>query len=423
MIDASDDGGLDGAVDAGLVDAAPVVGFDDQACIAVLRAKWGTGLAQFNITNAAKDLEYAIDATRQPGEQALVYGVSYGTLWAQRYMQVSGAQSSGVVLDSVVVPDATFLSDFDEQPDPQSKKLAEICKADTACTAALGADPWARIQQIKVDVDHGWCPEAIPNPRDRVQITSLLRNWQLMPYALAVWARIGRCSAADVAALHQIVARLSAPPPTSSLESSLLGFNIMFSELWESPAPSKATLETRFANAVFPASGIDGLYDIREAWPLYSLDAFAHEYPTTTTPVLILNGTLDTQTPIETSITIKPHYSAPSQTFVTIPNANHATVSQSPLAQGPGVPTGPFTTCGMDLVAQFVTNPRATLDLSCLGKLAAVSFTRPSDEIAYLFGTSDLWLGVRVPDAPMPEPLAAQLSLRRLWDRHPPRRR
>jgi pimeloyl-ACP methyl ester carboxylesterase len=420
--DGSDDGAADdGAFDAGLVDAAPPDSFDYHGCIASLQAKWGSGLAQFNITNAAKDLEYAIAVTREPNEQSMVYGVSYGTLWAQRYLQVAPTQSSGVILDSIVAPDALFLSNFDPQPDVQAQKLADLCKMDASCTAALGADPWARIEDIKAQVDHGFCQEAVPNPRDRVMITSLLRNWQLMPYAFAVWARIGRCSAADVTAIRQIAARLASPQPTASLESGVLGWNIMFPEMWESPAPSKATLEARFANTVFPAGGIDTLCDVRDAWPLYSLDAFAHEYASSTTPMLMLNGTLDSQTPIEISGAVKTHYTAPNQTFVTIPNANHGTVTQSPLAQAPGVPSTPFTTCGMELVAQFVKDPKASLDTSCLGKLATVSFTRPADEIAYLFGTSDLWLGVRVPEAPMPSSLAEQLRMRRLWDRPTPR--
>jgi pimeloyl-ACP methyl ester carboxylesterase len=423
-LDASDDGAADdGAFDGGLVDASPPELFDHQGCIASLQAKWGAGLAQFNITNAAKDLEYAIAVTRHPGEQSIVYGVSYGTLWAQRYLQVAGTQSAGVILDSIVTPDTLFLSNFDTQPDVQAQKLADLCKADSACTAALGADPWARIQQIKADVDHGHCSEALPNPRDRVAITALNRNWQLMPYALATWARVGRCSAADVNAVRQILGRLAQVPPTASLASSLLGFNIMFPEMWETPSPTKATLESRFANAVFPNSGIDQLADVRDAWPLYSLDMFAHEYATTTPPMLMLNGTLDSQTPIELAGAAKSHYAGPNQTFVTIPNANHGTVDQSPVIVAPSVPSGPFTTCGMDLVAQFVKDPKASLDMSCLGKLAPVSFTRPADEIAYLFGTSDLFLGVRVPDVPMPRSLQEQLQLRGIWDRRPPHAR
>ncbi len=411
------DASNDATVDAGLVDASPSAPLDYTDCIAALKAKWGDGLRHFNITNAAKDLAYAIDQTRHPGEQALVYGVSYGTYWAQRYLQVSKGQAAGVVLDSVVAPDKQFLSQFDPQADTVAVKLAELCKSDAACTAALGADPWARIEQIKADVDHGHCAAALPNPRARALATNLIRNWTLMPYALAVWARIGRCSAADVAAIGQIVSRLSAPPPTASLGSDLLGWNIMFSEMWETPAPSKATLDERFADTIFPA-GIDALADVYDAWPRYTPDDLTQKYPTDATPVLILNGTLDSQTPIEVASQVKPHYTAANQTFVTIPGANHATVAQSPLAHtGPVTgPPNPFDTCGMEMVAGFFKDPKAAIDTSCLAKLAPVSFTRPSDEIAFLFGTSDLWLGVRVPDVPMPAHLEAAMRLRPVYD-------
>ena len=35
-------------------------------------------------------------------DSAFVYGVSYGTYWAERYMQLFPRQAKGVILDSVV---------------------------------------------------------------------------------------------------------------------------------------------------------------------------------------------------------------------------------------------------------------------------------------------------------------------------------
>ena len=39
---------------------------------------------------------------RRPGIPTYVYGVSYGTTWAQRFMQVAPQTAAAVVLDSII---------------------------------------------------------------------------------------------------------------------------------------------------------------------------------------------------------------------------------------------------------------------------------------------------------------------------------
>ena len=49
-----------------------------------------------------RDLAAVLERTRKPGQRSFVYGVSYGTYWAQRYLHVAPTQAAGVILDSIV---------------------------------------------------------------------------------------------------------------------------------------------------------------------------------------------------------------------------------------------------------------------------------------------------------------------------------
>ena len=48
--------------------------------------EWGEGLAQFTISNATDDLAELIDRARVPGQEVVLYGLSYGTAEMWRYL-------------------------------------------------------------------------------------------------------------------------------------------------------------------------------------------------------------------------------------------------------------------------------------------------------------------------------------------------
>lgn len=376
------------------------------ACVASLVERWGSrGLAAFSTTNAALDLTRAVDATRAPGEQVYVYGVSYGTYWAQRYLQVAPAgQASGVVLDSILPPVGQPVSRFDEQLDPQAKKLAAACATDAACSAALGADPWSALETIRDHIAEGHCPGTLDATNRRV-LATLLESWQGRPYALAAMARYERCAPEDVLALSHLVTALGRTASgsatatgvgegiASNLASPALAYNVLFSELYESPPPDASVMAARYAQAVFPAGAAD-LAGARAVWPTYGGDSYVGTWATSTTPMLMMNGTLDFQTPIESARTVGEHFTGAHQTFVEIPNAAHGVLLQSPVRTA-GAPS-----CGMQIAASFLRDPlAATPDTSCVADLAPLSFAGATTDALRLFGTTDAW-------APVPQAAA-----------------
>lgn len=379
-------------------------------CAEEVKASYGSDLAFYNTTNAAKDLARAIELTRRDGVKTYVYGVSYGTAWAERLMQVAPKAADAIILDSLVVPGQQFLSQFDPQADVVAQKMGELCKLDPDCSAALGSDPWGAIRATKEKFVNGYCPALEMIPEDRVAFTALLRNHLTMGYAFAAWARIERCSADDVAAIKRLRQQIGVVfnGPNARLNSDWLGINIMVSEMFEEPFPSQATFRERFENSVFPA-GVSFDFFIFQGWPRYAKDEFVGKLPEPQIPVLVLSGTLDSQTPIEIQEKAKPTFSNPGSTFVTVPNGNHAIVAQSPMVAAPGTPP---SQCGMKIAAQFLTAPGSALDTSCTSKVLPPSFARPNEEVGFLMGTSSMWTGAPAIAAALPLDLA--IAQRRL---------
>jgi pimeloyl-ACP methyl ester carboxylesterase len=375
------------------------------ACADALTATWDpAGLAAFNTTNAAKDLVAAIDASRASGRAAtatattttgttaganskgvFVYGVSYGSYWAHRYLQVAPpGQAAGVLLDSILPPRGEYVSGYDTQFDPQARKLAELCAADSTCRTYLGDDPWSRLQAIREHIAEGRCANTFDATNRRL-LSVLLESWSGRAYAFAAMARYERCAPEDVLALQSLIKVLGRHAGVGDgVASKPLAYNVLFSELYETPAPSAATMDARYASAVFPAGMVE-LSRGRSAWPLYPADPHVGAWAKTATPMLMMNGTLDCQTPIESAARMRDAFHGPHQTFVEIPNASHVVLVQSPVLT-PGAPP-----CGMQIAASFLADPRALPDTSCLADLAPVTFEGNAADTARFFGTADAW--------------------------------
>ncbi len=100
------------------------------ACVAALEEQSMGSLRYFRLTPAAQDLAEAVDRTRTPGTEVFIYGVSYGTSVAIRYMQLRPQEATGVILDSVSPPGLKFFSDYEKQYDGVLQKLAALGKVD-----------------------------------------------------------------------------------------------------------------------------------------------------------------------------------------------------------------------------------------------------------------------------------------------------
>ncbi len=124
---------------------------------------------------------------------------------------------------------------------------------------------------------------------------------------------------------------------------------------------------------------------VREKWPSFASDPLNDHWPTTTSSaVLVLNGELDPQTPIEITRTFTEKFVSPHMTFVSFPFSAHDTVVQALGRSSDEVP------CGYQVLLDFLRNPEAP-DASCVADSRPVSFESRQEQAEAWFRTRDLW--------------------------------
>lgn len=361
------------------------------ACLAAIQAQWGDGLAAFSTSNAARDLGHLVEVTRAPDQQVFVFGVSYGTMLAHRYLQIFPDQPTAVTLDANCVPDCDFAVS-DRWFDDLATKLMTACAGDASCVSKLGPDPRAVLTQAVSDLDTGACPEVTALGFDRAVFQQITANvsydfdQRMLLFALAY--RIARCSQADVNALTHFALTLSAPASPSEaerLDSGHLGDNIGVSELWPDPGPTveEARAELDGIEMALRTSEYYAVLD--DTWPRYPRDEFWGQLAKSNVPILMLQGE-DDFIPASWVAPAAAHFSGPHQTYVSVPRTAHDAL------------LGSYTTpdafpCGLRIFEQFIEDPTATLDTSCTEDILPYDFTLLPALSTSFFGTADAWDG------------------------------
>jgi len=361
------------------------------ACIASMKARWSPGLEGFSVTNTARDLGELISTLRAPNERVFVYGVSYGTYLANRYMQLYPDQASGVILDSIAGVNDTF-THSDLAFDAVVHRYFDECGKDAACSKRLGVDPWKTFGDVLGRLDAGSCSAAtqagLTRPIVRHLFASLAYSWDARILMPALVHRLDRCGDQDAPVFTRLGELLSQPLGEEGLQafSMPLANHIGLSELWDEPSPAVSALaaeesETLVSNGVGASMGA-----LHDAWPRLPHDRFHGAWAKTATPILMLAGDLDPATPLDEQEPARAAFAGAHQTFVTVPRASHAIVANSPVttAGAPG--------CGADLLAQFLREPASTLDASCVDRIAPLSFESAGATTTMVYlGTTDLW--------------------------------
>jgi pimeloyl-ACP methyl ester carboxylesterase len=168
---------------------------------------------------------------------------------------------------------------------------------------------------------------------------------------------------------------------TAPMASGVLNVNVSLSEIYDAAPSSFNTLVANDAPRAFTMG--DGpfyraLYDV---WPRYDASPYRGHYPTTSVPILMLEGTLDPSTLPSGAQEVAAALNGPNQSLVLLSNGAHGNLFQSPLADG--------SDCAATIFEQFVADPTKALDTSCKTKVLAPNFA--DDTNAFLFGTQTLW--------------------------------
>ncbi|WP_438011695.1 alpha/beta hydrolase [Sorangium sp. So ce321] len=369
---------------------AEITAMEWPACIQVVKARWGGDLARFTTSADAEDLARLIDLTREPGKKVVLYGASYGTTRALRFLQAHPDGADAVILDSVMSPGAQYLSWYDTQFDPVVRDLSAICAADPVCGAKLGVDPWAKLDALLGKLSRGHCSQL---GTDAALFTSIVpifaQSRALRTHIFPLAYRIDRCDDGDVQVVgHYMQTLLDLFSQTDGGEprdSIVLGTHVALSELWEEPAPTLAELQARCDSQRFCLKDALELGELHDIWPRYPHDQLWDGWPSFTVPILAMNGLLDPQTPIGLAERVADRLTAPHQTFVAVPWSPHWVAYESPVKTAGAAP------CGTQMMAQFIEDPEAVVDTTCLDDLVPVAWNEDLAVVELLFGTKDMW--------------------------------
>lgn len=352
---------------------------------------WGSDLDAFNPTEAARDLDGLIEATRAPSDEVFVYGLSYGTYWALRYLQVMTTPPTGVVLDSTCAPGrCSFPVTFDLDHDAVGRALMELCAADPECTARL-PDPVGALTELIAMLRRDECigPNGpISADAVRADFGAIIRAEVTRPLLPALVYRLQRCEPSDLEAITNLLTLLRPEELTvpAQLDArTTLGLHIILSELWQEPTPQDLQ---RLDSALVVAGLTDGFASLSDGWPRYEPDELVGMLPTTDVPLLMLQGRLDPQTPIRAAENLPSHFTAPFQTFVELSGSAHQTVRNDAEVGTTG------QTCGALLMEGFLQNPRSTPDVTCASAPVQINFAGDPPIDNALLGVRDRWDGV-----------------------------
>jgi len=360
------------------------------ACIASLQGQWGDDLGAFNTTNAARDLEYVIEKTRQSrGQKVFLYGVSYGTFLLQRFLQLGPAGISGVMLDGVVAPDRWSFFNLPSQVDPVARDLARVCDEDAVCGEKLGGQAWSFLQNTLAAADRGHCPALAKDSYALGHYGAFLMRFEetrrlIFPF----FYRIARCDGADVTAVQHAMDLLDsifAPPPSLGRHSEALLYNIGLSELTERRPPSLSSMESACQRAALCDVDVVDYRRFHDVWPLYPRDRYAHRWAESSVPILAMNGEWDAATPVGQASRIERHLSGRARSFVQFPYGAHILVDETP------VMTPGQMRCSLQVMKSFTDQPKRPPNTSCLGDLLLPTFVETPEGSRFFFGVDDLW--------------------------------
>ena len=355
-------------------------------CSGEAQAQWGAGLAHFSAEQAAHDVGALIEAAtaKRPGsgQRVAVWGGSYGTYWAQRYLQVFPAQADAVVLEGTL--DLTNdLSDQLSAGDAAGERFLDVCAADASCAGKLGGDPRAAYDAAVAKLAAGTCaPLAELTVPTWKQVARTLVDTGLGYDARAILAalvhRINRCSAADAPVLESFAAgipvlaeQIDRAESDPVINNFLLGLNEARVDLWpaavDRAAGAAAHRSLRFASV----EEWTGFVDIFEQWPAQPHAAGAETPAATGVPVLLLIGGLDISTPMEWGTLAASRY--PQAQQVVVPTGGHGVSFDDATGD-----------CAREVLFGFLADPAAPVETSCVQGVRPIDFAAGA-------GARDLW--------------------------------
>ncbi|EEY61178.1 serine protease family S33, putative [Phytophthora infestans T30-4] len=407
------------------------------ACMDDIRFQIDNQTAAFSVTSAAKDLA-AIINYELSDQDVFVYGLSYGTYLVERLVHFAPASVKGFSIDGIVsesgdtVEKRSTFSNWDHDVGVVGDRFLAACLAEDFCKskfpgvtdlAAFVHELYDTLDAAVADDKKGTnaCADALakngmkPSYLLRSTFGEYLMSDRMRIAIPAVIYRASRCTDQDADALGYFAEGVAyseddggfgdSEPETLLFESDMLYYLIVFSEMWETPTPDKATLIKWYENSTMASDNYlslpyyclftgsrehacQELIHLPIARPLvYERDEYWNktgELPDGVT-ALLMTGGMDLQT---RRMYGELEYKSMSgeRMLVNFDDAGHCTTFTTPMNSG-------STTCGVRILTSYVKENGVlkNVDTSCMDDLKPMKFSENVVGAQELFGTSDLY--------------------------------
>ncbi|NQZ80181.1 MAG: hypothetical protein HRT52_04110 [Colwellia sp.] len=360
-------------------------------CFNELMSEYDGQLAAFNTENAAYDLADLIDKNKEDSEKDIVYGASYGTFLAQKYLQqqeeLGNAQIDGLILDSVAPLDFQAL-EMATNYDVIGLRVLERCNDNEFCRQQLGGDPLSFLTSALEKISLEQC--FIGGDEANVFTVNLAKS--LLDTALTSYKDIvpgiikmmHRCNGQDQNAFaHAYQLLVEAQSLTEDDSNDLVLANVLSTNMHR-PLMSKQALADYKGTLQF-TTGETPFYDIADIWPLDAMPLNA-TLPATSIPLLILNGGLDPQSTDVMAKQVFDDYAGAQKSLVIFPSFHHGVILQNNINDA---------NCIANILENFMDNPMGNVDSQCAIGTFPVDVTIESEYVKavfnYLFGVTSPW--------------------------------
>ncbi|MEC4090381.1 alpha/beta fold hydrolase [Pseudoalteromonas rubra] len=370
-----------------------------KTCFDDLHQQWGDDLFEFNTTAAARDLEYVIGKSKvRDWQPSYVYGVSYGTLWAQRFSQIAPTGAQAIILDSVLPP-AEFGSDlWDENFNATLDDLLAYCQLDTRCQSRLN---FSSLPQLKARLDDIFTAQSCAGldfDRQALQMLSILGlSRSVEQILIPTLHRLNRCNSNDVIALNNLhnfifkglgrqIMQLPAKDPFgfSQVVSKLITHNEI-NHVQRDLHSKQAYCQD--AIACYPDFMNYRIHLDKQVWGNRYTDPYVYQPMHHYMPTLALNGDLDPQTPHTYISLIQDAFTNINQRYVELPQTHHGVLFVSHTHDAS------TSTCGAEIMKNFIEDIWSQPDTGCIAHLQGLNFTASAMASHVLFGTPDAFDG------------------------------
>jgi pimeloyl-ACP methyl ester carboxylesterase len=360
-------------------------------CADEMQLKWGDSLAGFSPTQAAQDLGYSIDQFTEPGEPAYVLGISYGTYWLNRYLQLFPDQAAGAIFDSIKTPEKEEYFAQNLYFNQVGEAFLDYCVADEFCREKLGSDPFGKLVDVLNSLKSGHCSEIFDGEvgvDNKITMTyvlgSMIDSFWDRDHIPALIYRLERCNSDDVEVLDYFSNYLFGTQGSSTAESfsGALNLHIVISEMLLAPEDYSDDLDYIFNDAGFMAIYPYDLQAAFASWPVYPEETYFGKWASSDIPILMLNGDLDPRTPISLAVDAGVNFDGANQVFEEIIRGAHSVLVQSETQDSTGY-------CGIELAVEFLKDPQSYAGNDCLENIKMPDFEGEAEDNLDIWGVED----------------------------------